>query len=83
MARAPKDQDGEEAEDKDAMHVRFRFSREGWEMLNEMAAARGGGAGARYTVLEEAVRLWYDQDPLMARKRRKTKSAPAPEGGAA
>lgn len=55
--------------------VRLRLSSDALRMLNEMADVRGGGPSVRNVVLEEALRLWHDQDPLLARRKRRTKPA--------
>ncbi len=66
----PKLKDGAKAKDRAAHHI--SISREADGLLAEMAEARGGGS-ARNVVIEEAIRLWYDQDPLIARRKKKTK----------
>lgn len=80
MSRAPRVQGAAPDKDEDCVWRKMRFSNEAWDMIEQMAEARGGGNSAKHLVLEEAVRLWFDQDPMIARRKRKGKAAPAPEG---
>lgn len=59
----------------DAVWLRIRLSPEAAAMLKEMIDARGGAESARYIVLEEAIRLWHDQDPMLARRKKAKKAS--------
>jgi hypothetical protein len=63
--------------DKDKIAIHPRISKEASDMLLEMSEARGGGVASRNIVIEEAIRLWYEQDPMLARRGRRQKKAPA------